>query len=32
MIHVWHTFAAMLPEGQQAIDRVGAFVTERLGS
>lgn len=32
MIHVWHTFSAMLPEGQQAIDRVGAFVKERLGS
>ena len=23
MIHVWHHFAAMLPEGQQAIDRAG---------
>ncbi len=32
MIHVWHTFAAMLPEGQQAIDRIGAFAKERLGS
>lgn len=32
MIHVWHTFAAMLPEGQQAVDRIGAFVKERLGS
>lgn len=31
MIHVWHTFAAMLPEGQQAIDRVGAFVKQQLG-
>ena len=31
MIHVWHTFAAMLPEGQQAVDRVGAFVKEQLG-
>ena len=30
MIHVWHTFAAMLPEGAQAIDRIGAFVKERL--
>lgn len=30
MIHVWHTFAAMLPEGQQAIDRVGAFIKESL--
>jgi monoterpene epsilon-lactone hydrolase len=26
MIHVWHLFAAMLPEGQQAIDRVGEFI------
>ncbi|MFC1860774.1 alpha/beta hydrolase [Chloroflexota bacterium] len=26
MIHVWHSFAAVLPEGQQAIDRIGAFV------
>jgi monoterpene epsilon-lactone hydrolase len=26
MIHMWHFFAAMLPEGQQAIDRIGEFV------
>lgn len=26
MIHVWHGFAPMLPEGQQAIDRIGEFV------
>jgi acetyl esterase/lipase len=26
MIHVWHLFASMLDEGQQAIDKVGAFV------
>jgi acetyl esterase/lipase len=26
MIHVWHAFAMLLPEGQQAIDRIGAFV------
>jgi acetyl esterase/lipase len=26
MMHVWHSFAAMLPEGQQAIDRIGEFV------
>jgi acetyl esterase/lipase len=32
MIHVWHFFAAMLPEGQQAIDRIGAWVKERLGA
>ena len=30
MIHVWHTFAGMLPEAQQAIDRVGAFIKEQL--
>jgi epsilon-lactone hydrolase len=26
MPHVWHLFAHFLPEGQQAIDRVGEFV------
>jgi len=26
MIHVWHVFAKILPEGQQAIDRIGEFV------
>jgi acetyl esterase/lipase len=26
MVHVWHIFAAMLDEGQQAIDKVGQFV------
>ena len=26
MIHVWHMFAAMLLEGQQAIDRIGEFI------
>ena len=31
MIHVWHIFAAMLPEGQQAIDRVGEFVRKHIG-
>jgi acetyl esterase/lipase len=29
MIHVWHVFAAMLPEAEQAIARIGAFVRER---
>jgi monoterpene epsilon-lactone hydrolase len=28
MIHIWHMFAAILPEGQQAIDRSGEFVRE----
>lgn len=26
MFHVWHAFAPMLPEGQAAIDNLGAFV------
>ncbi|MGH7781316.1 MAG: alpha/beta hydrolase [Candidatus Binataceae bacterium] len=26
MIHVWHVFAKILPEGQQAIDKIGKFV------
>jgi monoterpene epsilon-lactone hydrolase len=26
MIHVWHVFAKILPEGQQAIDKIGRFV------
>ena len=30
MIHVWHTFAGMLPEADQAIEKVGAFVQQRL--
>lgn len=29
MIHAWPFFAAVLPEGQQAIDRLGAFIRER---
>jgi acetyl esterase/lipase len=29
MIHIWHAFAFMLPEAQEAIDRVGAFIRER---
>jgi acetyl esterase/lipase len=28
MIHVWHLFAAMLPEGQQAIARVGEYIQQ----
>ncbi|MDP6451681.1 MAG: alpha/beta hydrolase [SAR202 cluster bacterium] len=28
MIHVWHIFAPILPEGQQAIDRIGEFVRQ----
>ncbi len=32
MFHVWQAFALLLPEGQQAIDRIGEFVRERLGN
>lgn len=28
MIHMWHSFAAILPEGQQAIDRIGQFIRQ----
>ena len=31
MIHVWHYFASMLPEGQQAIDRIGEFIVQHTG-
>jgi epsilon-lactone hydrolase len=29
MPHVWHVFAKYLPEGQQAIDKIGKFVIAR---
>jgi epsilon-lactone hydrolase len=29
MPHVWHVFAKILPEGQQAIDKIGRFVIAR---
>ena len=29
MIHVWHLFASMLPEGQQAVERVGEYIRQR---
>ena len=29
MPHVWHLAAPILPEGQEAIDKIGAFVRER---
>jgi acetyl esterase/lipase len=32
MIHVWHLFAAMLPEGQQAIERIGAYIRQHTGA
>jgi len=28
MIHVWQLFAPILPEGQQAIERIGQFIRE----
>lgn len=31
MIHVWHFFAAMLPEAGQAIGRIGSFIKQHLG-
>lgn len=31
MIHVWHLFAPMLDQGQEAIDRLGAFVRQHTG-
>lgn len=30
MIHVWQLFAPVLPEGQQAIDRIGAFIHKHV--
>ena len=30
MIHVWQTFAPILPEGRRAIERIGQFVRARL--
>ena len=32
MIHVFQIFAAMLPEGQQAIDRIGAWVKQHVAA
>ena len=32
MIHIWQFFAAMLPEGQQAIDRIGEFMRAHVGA
>ena len=28
MFHVWHQFAPMLPEGQEAIQRIGEFINQ----
>jgi acetyl esterase/lipase len=32
MIHVWQFMAALLPEGQLAIDRIGEFIQEHVGA
>jgi epsilon-lactone hydrolase len=31
MIHIWPVFAPILPEGQQAIERIGEFIREHTG-
>ncbi len=31
MIHVWQFCAAILPEGQQAIERIGEFIRQHTG-
>ncbi len=31
MPHVWHHYARIIPEGRQAIERIGAFVRAKLG-
>jgi acetyl esterase/lipase len=31
MIHVWHAFADLLPEGAQAVRQLAAFLARRLG-
>ncbi len=31
MIHVWHAFADLLPEGMQAVQRIGAWLETKLG-
>ena len=31
MIHVWHLFAPMLPEGKQAISQAGEFIKKHTG-
>ncbi|MDH6242732.1 alpha/beta hydrolase [Mycobacterium sp. OTB74] len=30
MIHVWHAFADLLPEGREALARIGSYVAQRL--
>ncbi len=31
MVHIWPMFAPFLPEGQQAVERIGEYVRERTG-
>ena len=31
MIHVWHRYASILPEGKEAVKRVGEFIREHTG-
>ena len=30
MVHVWQVFAPILPEGQQAIDKIGEFIRQHI--
>ncbi len=30
MVHVWHVFAGRVPESTEAVERIGAFLQERL--
>jgi acetyl esterase/lipase len=32
MIHVWHAFAGIVPEGAEALDRLAAWVRARLAA
>ena len=31
MVHIWPWFAPFLPEGQQAMDRMGEFIKDKIG-
>ncbi len=31
MFHVWHAFALMLEEAQQAVDKIGVYLREKMG-
>ncbi len=30
MIHVWHAFAPLLPEADEAIEKIGEFYAKRV--